>query len=207
MKKYFKNHFKNYWFLYVVWLLVSALLSTIIINARTRLSLEKKVEIFFACKGYGDSADINDYLTNNKPYLLEKVTLSFYDYESDFFGAYYAANGIKSDVLILPEKDSIIIDKSVENYFSRIDTNAVESYFNQELYYYSVNGYTYGIKVYDYATKTGLLSSIFTGLNDDIIDYYMFFTDSSVHAKMINGIGNDNCAFEIITLLANYETI
>ncbi|MGM9874039.1 MAG: hypothetical protein ACI31G_03890 [Bacilli bacterium] len=201
MKKFLTFHFKSSWFLYLVYFLLSILISSVLISNITKTPNSKKVDIFIGAN-YTLPNELNDYIYENKPDKLKEVNISYYDPDSVYFGAYYASKGMNCDIVILPTNKDVIDEENISVYMARMEKDIIDNYFSYSFVYYEIDSYYYGLKVYDGETKDGYLKNLFN--EEDENTYYLFFVDGSSHIRLIDLLGLDSASLEIMKVINSY---
>lgn len=201
MKKFLSFHFKSYWFIYLIYLLISILLSSTLIINITKTPSSKKIDIFIGSP-YELNEGLKEHIDNNKMENIKEVNISYYDYDSMYFGTYYASKAMKCDIVILPIDKNVIDDDNIYVNMSRLEKDNINEYFSFSFDYYEIEEYKYGIKIYDGNIKDGYLKNLFK--EDDVNTYYLFFSSNSIHTQCIDYLGIDNASLDIMKVINSY---
>lgn len=181
MKK-FLDHFIAKWYKYLIAFLFSIFIWILMVDLFIAPKKNEKIGIFIG--SYGISNEILEAIS--KPDYIKEI--EYYDVhvkESYYFVLFssYASSG-DFDIAILPESQ---FRESDIQYYEKINQEILESSFG-EMEYFRVNNNIYGIKVYDAETNTGLLTDYIMYEDSDALeeDYYLFFSNSSIHLGSLN---------------------
>lgn len=195
----FLNHFISKWYKYLFALILAIVLWILLIDLFVAPKKNEKIGIFIG--SYGMSEKINEAIT--KPDYLREI--NFYDVninESYYFILFssYASSG-DFDMAIVAESQ---FRESDIQYYEKINQEKFEGSFGV-FDYYRVNDDIYGVKVYDSETNQGILTD-YIAFEDEGFeeDYYLFFSNSSIHLGPLNDSQYDGL-YEILKELLNKE--
>ena len=189
----FLDHFIAKWYKYLIAFLFSIFIWILLVDLFVAPKKNEKIGIFIG--SYGINNQIYDAI--EKPNYIREI--NFYDVhleESYYFILFssYASSG-DFDIAILPESQFRETDIQ---YYEKISQDKFESNFGV-MEYYLVNNDIYGIKVYDAKTNTGILTDYIIYEEDNMPeeDYYLFFSNYSIHLGLLNDSDYDG----VITIL------
>lgn len=188
MKKFLSN-MKSLWYVFLPTILLTTLVSTYfcdLVNAPTKV---ETLSIFVGSYTT-DNSKFKACLEENKPSYLKVVNANMYLLNNQYFGEYYySANLLTSDMFILPR--SRIIDIDVLKCFAKLVPEVISPIAGGEREYYQVDGVNYGLML----RKKGDLKAnnlLTYALNDDTDeDYFIFYSDASLHVKGLNDSEHD----------------
>lgn len=211
MDKFTKLYLKKSWPLYVLVALVATVASSILVDAFSGVLKTERVNVFIAGEKEGSIKDLQDYATNNRPSYLKEVNIDNYLTTSSYFEIYYSVQGFQnSDILLLPvstfnNSQSI---SYITQYCLDLNEEVINNRFGNNFEYYQIElNYTissYGLKVYDHETNSGILKNALTNIINSNDDYYAFFNKSSSHLLSFDSSLRDDGILDVMEVLSNY---
>lgn len=173
----------KHWYLYLIWVIVSVLAWDMIFAFVTKVPKDEKVEIFI-----GDQKDdwntLEQLCEDNIPDYLKKVNVRNYAVDQTYFSEMLQVQGSIADIYILPESKA----QEAKEYYMSLDIEKVQSVFG-DVEFYEIDGTIFGIKINTHSTTE---------------NYYLFFSDVSLHLGDWNGSSMDG-AIELAEVILNYE--
>ncbi|MCQ2742036.1 MAG: hypothetical protein MJ239_01890 [Bacilli bacterium] len=166
-----KSHLLHFGILY----LVAAIATPTIVCYAVDLKFKPKAnEIFgvYIANGKSDVEVLYSYFEKKMPSTIKE--LDIFDYATSTRNAFDTFGKERSDLLIVPK--SFIVDSVAKEIFTPVKPEMCGSYEP-----YRIDDSIYGVKVYDYATKKGVLKDMIPYEQD----YFMFMNINSVHKSSI----------------------
>lgn len=186
------------WYIYLSLVLVSTVVFCIAVNAKTAPKEDERISFFVGSPDY-KKEELENKLNSNREDAIKTVNLYYHHINASNFTFIFSSFRENSDFFILPidyvnkQKDSVI------KYSAHIDTNYVNSIFNEELEYCEFDGEAKGFKIYDASKDEGILTSYITYESEQVkCDYYLFFGFGSCNIGELNVKNKTMNAFELI---------
>lgn len=188
MKSILKKIVKHIW-AYVFCILIAFLSWSWVFSYLTEIKAEEKVSVFIGSNG--TSFTKVEQLNAGRPEYLKRVEVNVYSINSPSFDTALRVIGYRnSDIVILPEK--YLSDEICREYFATISDTYKEKFEN--LGYYSVAGRAYAIKIHDKQTHLSAIDCIDCGEGDGEENYYLLFSNKSLHLSDLSESKNKSKA-------------
>ncbi len=190
MNKAVKNHFRRFFPLYGAALIVSILLWTWLIPSKVAYTKAEKIGIFAGCKSGDESLFSSVILSNVEE--VKQVDVYSCDPSDSYYGTVIGSKGKYScDFFLLPEGS--FEDSLVQSLCAPLKQEDLSSCFGEGFDYFSIEGRTYGIKLYKGERR--YLSSFLSYDDESSKDYLLLFNRESENLNTLlqdRGGVNDN---------------
>lgn len=198
MKRVFRNVIRHVW-AYLAVVFVFAILWNSVFAYLTRVPASQKVTVFIASRS--EAFPGSETLQQNRPAGLRAVEVRCAVPDTMYFDVYLSIWGYtQADILILPE--TLLDAASAADRFSPVSP-AVEQRLGA-LGSWDADGTAYGLRVYDSASRTALISGIEWGEGGEAPDYYLLFRRGSAHLGDLPGAADaagDDAAIRVAEIL------
>lgn len=193
-----KQFLKNNGFSFIVILILSILLSSVVASYLYSIPSHKKIEIFIS-SSYVD----NDFFESNikKVDGVEKVNVISRSPSSNYFDDNFVTIGLYSDIIIMSDK--YIKDDNALMSFSSISLDYFEKYNLDPSDYELImsNGLCYGIVVYDKENDINLFKDRIVFENTDRYIICVGKTTPNIYNNPTNEKETSNAFFSLMELL------
>lgn len=191
-----EQHLSRYWYLYLLFVLVSSIIWSMAVVFYTKDKKKEIVSIWVASYD-ANVSELTNKLEDNKPDYLKHVRLTFFNRDSQLLSLAYNSMAVSYDMVVLPETFSGKV--ALARTYSILDADYLEQSI-PSIEYYETNDNKYGIKIYDKNTEdNSLITYAKDGFEKE--NYYVFLNKKSLHMGEINKSQYDGGIQVLKTLL------
>ena len=194
MKIDIKYALRKYWYAYVIWIIVAALLGVWIVSTLTSDSDVENLAIFIG-GSVNRPEEFRDGVDAKRSSYIKHIDMYCYSPSSEVYSTFFLTYLSTADVFILPE--SKIRDVGIKAKFAPLDKDFVSSLGDTELW--TEDDIAYAIKMYDKDVGSGVCSFCdYTAEGATAENYRLAFGKNSKHLSYQNG---NNGAYGIAAVL------
>lgn len=193
-KSEFADHVAYRWYFYVIWAVLAVFIWSVVVPFANSPKQRERVDLFVV--GDCDTALVQVLNSDqNKPSFLRVVNMETVMPNNMLYNTVFSAQASTVDIIIVPEDK--IADSNVGKYFADI-TQILDAGNFVGLDYYVVRGVTYGIKVFDKDTATGVATDYYNYVlfPNNLQNYYLFFSKNSKHID-VTATEHDDGAIQV----------